>query len=155
MQVDRECGFFVWFDVKIASMKEKQDLVRTIDLLHNWIHMLETENFRLRECIRGGIGDVAYSVASWEGCSGGLVDEDPPSICTCMGCTAKDPEYVITTALVQRMTSNDRAYLIHPMCPSVVSSLLADGALLWLAGFTNSTVRSPPLVLPANHLTSF
>ncbi|CAN1171976.1 hypothetical protein LINPERHAP2_LOCUS29903 [Linum perenne] len=60
-KVDRECGFFVWFDVKIASMKEKQDLVRTIDLLHNWIHMLETENFRLRECIRGGIGDVAYS----------------------------------------------------------------------------------------------
>ncbi|CAN1189309.1 hypothetical protein LINPERHAP2_LOCUS39823 [Linum perenne] len=56
-KVDRGCGFFVWFDVKIAAMKEKQDLVRTIDLLHNRIHMLETENFRLRECIR----DAAYS----------------------------------------------------------------------------------------------
>ncbi|CAN1129913.1 hypothetical protein LINPERHAP1_LOCUS23321 [Linum perenne] len=60
-KVDRGCGFFVWFDVKIAAMKEKQDLVRTINLLHNRIHMLETENFRLRECIRGGIGDAAYS----------------------------------------------------------------------------------------------
>ncbi|CAN1768757.1 hypothetical protein LINPERHAP1_LOCUS10799 [Linum perenne] len=60
-KVDPGCGFFVWCDVKMAAMKEKQDLVRTIDLLRNRVEMLETENFRLRECIRVGLGDGGCS----------------------------------------------------------------------------------------------
>ncbi|CAN1129950.1 hypothetical protein LINPERPRIM_LOCUS12953 [Linum perenne] len=38
------CGFFVWYDVKLASMKEKHDLVQTIELLRTRICELEKEN---------------------------------------------------------------------------------------------------------------
>ncbi|CAN1821844.1 hypothetical protein LINPERHAP1_LOCUS29706 [Linum perenne] len=42
------CNFFVWYDVKVAAAKDKQDLVRLVDFLQNRIVELETENKNLR-----------------------------------------------------------------------------------------------------------
>ncbi|CAN1129996.1 hypothetical protein LINPERHAP2_LOCUS5571 [Linum perenne] len=51
-KIQSGCGFFVWYDVKLAAAMEKQDLVRLVDTLHNRIDELEYENNKLRTRLR-------------------------------------------------------------------------------------------------------
>ncbi|CAN1143184.1 hypothetical protein LINPERHAP2_LOCUS13464, partial [Linum perenne] len=51
-KIESGCGFFVWYDVKLAAATEKQELVRLVDILRNRIHALEYENDKLRMCLR-------------------------------------------------------------------------------------------------------
>ncbi|CAN1127361.1 hypothetical protein LINPERHAP1_LOCUS30846 [Linum perenne] len=48
-QADPGCGFFVWYEVKMAALNEKEDLVRMVDFLRERVRVLETENQELRE----------------------------------------------------------------------------------------------------------
>ncbi|CAN1156215.1 hypothetical protein LINPERHAP2_LOCUS20822, partial [Linum perenne] len=55
--------FFVWYDVKLAAVVEKQDLVRLVDSLQNRIVELEYENKNLRTRL-GEEADVGSSEKS-------------------------------------------------------------------------------------------
>ncbi|CAN1755747.1 hypothetical protein LINPERHAP1_LOCUS5852 [Linum perenne] len=65
-KIESGCGFFVWYDVQLAAVAEKQDLVRLVDSLRNRIDELEYENKKLRMRLReqAKVGSSNKSVAT-------------------------------------------------------------------------------------------
>ncbi|CAN1761428.1 hypothetical protein LINPERHAP1_LOCUS7904 [Linum perenne] len=59
-KVEPGCGFFVWYDVKVAAVAEKQHLVRLLDFLQKWVGELEYENKDLQKRL-GELADVGRS----------------------------------------------------------------------------------------------
>ncbi|CAN1161825.1 hypothetical protein LINPERPRIM_LOCUS1508 [Linum perenne] len=65
-KIEPGCGFFVWYDVKLAAVAEKKALVRLVDSLQNRIDELEYENKKLRASLReqAAVGSSEKSVTT-------------------------------------------------------------------------------------------
>ncbi|CAN0919728.1 hypothetical protein LINGRAHAP2_LOCUS31620 [Linum grandiflorum] len=61
-KVEKGCGYFMWFEVKVDALKEKQELVQMVDNLQLQVRHLKEENQWLQTQMDDGVASSGSNV---------------------------------------------------------------------------------------------